>query len=86
MPHISEFYGIVITMYWREHGEPHFHARYGERRAVIRIADSQILSGRLPPTATRMVKKWSALHRGELQANWDRLRRHEMPLLIAPLP
>lgn len=26
MPTISVFYGIVIEMYWREHGPPHFHA------------------------------------------------------------
>ena len=32
VPRISEFYGIVIAMYYREHGMPHFHATYaGER-------------------------------------------------------
>jgi hypothetical protein len=28
VPRISEFYGIVIAMYYREHGVPHFHATY----------------------------------------------------------
>jgi hypothetical protein len=25
---IAIFYGIVIQMYWRDHGPPHFHAYY----------------------------------------------------------
>ena len=28
VPRISEFYGIVIAMYYREHGVPHVHATY----------------------------------------------------------
>jgi hypothetical protein len=27
MPVISTFFGIVIRMFYREHGLPHFHAR-----------------------------------------------------------
>jgi len=27
-PRISEFYGIVIEMYYGDHPPPHFHARY----------------------------------------------------------
>jgi len=30
MPIIARFYGIVIKMYFKEHGVPHFHAIYGE--------------------------------------------------------
>lgn len=30
MPVISRFYGIVITMNFREHEPAHFHATYGE--------------------------------------------------------
>jgi phosphomannomutase len=32
MPRISAFYGIVIAMYFDDHGPPHFHARYGSSR------------------------------------------------------
>ena len=28
MPELSRFYGIVIRMYFRDHGPPHFHAEY----------------------------------------------------------
>jgi hypothetical protein len=30
VPEISRFLGIVITMFYRDHGPPHFHASYGE--------------------------------------------------------
>ena len=31
MPELSRFYGIVIRMYFDDHGPPHFHAYYGYR-------------------------------------------------------
>jgi len=27
MPRISEFFGIVIAMYYNDHSPPHFHAK-----------------------------------------------------------
>jgi len=27
MPEISRFFGIVIPIYYKEHGTPHFHAK-----------------------------------------------------------
>jgi hypothetical protein len=35
MPEISRFFGIVITMWFNDHSEPHFHVRYGEHRAKV---------------------------------------------------
>ena len=35
MPRISAFYGILIYMYFSEHGVPHFHAVYGDYQASI---------------------------------------------------
>jgi hypothetical protein len=35
VPTISQFFGIVIQMFWREHAPPHFHALYGEFEALI---------------------------------------------------
>jgi hypothetical protein len=37
MPRISEFFGIVIEMFWNDHGTPHFHAKYAEFKASIAI-------------------------------------------------
>ena len=47
MPEISRFLGIVIGMFFNEHGVPHFHAVYGEHEATIEI-DSERVHGHLP--------------------------------------
>ena len=36
------FLGIVIAMYYRDHGPPHFHAIYGEHEATADIATGAI--------------------------------------------
>ena len=72
MPTIAIFYGITIQMYWDDHNPPHFHARYGRAKAMIRISDGEVVSCELPPTATRMVREWALLRRAELEENWQR--------------
>lgn len=32
MPEISLFYGIRVTMYYRDHMPPHFHAEYNGKK------------------------------------------------------
>lgn len=86
MPRISEFYGIVIFMYWRDHNPPHFHAQYGEYLAEIAIEDGRLLKGSLPRRALRMVSEWRRLHENELAENWHRVQRPEAPAAIDPLP
>jgi hypothetical protein len=48
MPTISQFFGIVIQMFWREHAPPHFHAMYGEFEAEIDIRTLEVIVGRPP--------------------------------------
>ena len=85
MPEVSRFYGIVIRMFFREHGPPHFHAEYSGQQAVFGIEDLTVLRGRIPPRALGIVKEWALLHQAELRAAWDRARRQEAPGKIAPL-
>jgi len=56
MPTISQFFGILIMMYFDDHNPPHFHARYNEFEALIAIENGQILEGELPKTATQLVE------------------------------
>ena len=87
MPRISFFYGIAIWMYWNEgvHARPHFHARYAGQAASIGL-DGDLVAGSLPRRALALVAEWAALHREELEANWERARRNEMLLPVDPLP
>ena len=84
MPRISEFYGIVIEMFFVDHPPPHFHARYGDE-ALIVIGTGEVFAGSLPPRALRLVREWLAGHRDELVANWDRARDGQSPERIEPL-
>ncbi|MFO7675012.1 MAG: DUF4160 domain-containing protein [bacterium] len=52
MPKISEFYGIAIYVYYREHLPPHFHARYGDGEVLVAIEDLSVLRGRIAPRAS----------------------------------
>ena len=85
MPRISTFYGIVITMYYRDHNPPHFHANYGEHQAQIVIATLEPLFGQLPARALGLVREWANDHRLELEANWERARLREPLATIEPL-
>lgn len=86
MPRISEFYGIAIEMYFRDHPPPHFHARYGGEEAVIAIATGEVIAGSMPGRALRLVREWTLMHQNELNANWDLARAREALVSIAPLP
>lgn len=55
MPRISEFFGIVIYMYFNDHLPAHFHAEYGEYEAIYTIDTLDILRGHLPRRAHSMV-------------------------------
>jgi hypothetical protein len=85
MPTISAFFGIVITMYWREHGPAHFHARYGEFEAIVGIETLDVSRGGLPRRALALVLEWAAVHRAELMENWRLCRANQMPKPILPL-
>ena len=85
MPEVSRFYGVVIRMYFREHGPHHFRAEYGSDEVLVGIEDLAVLEGRLPPRALGFVIEWASLHQADLRAAWERARRHEAPGKIAPL-
>lgn len=85
MPSISTFFGIVIEMFWREHGPPHFHATYAEHEAVITIDTLDIIRGELPRRAQGLVLEWAEQHRDALQENWHRCSRLMPPNPIPPL-
>ena len=85
MPTISIFDGIKISMFFRDHQPPHFHAERGDEEAEVGIDPIVILDGRMSRSMRAKVFEWAAIHQGELRANWE-LARAGLPLLrIAPL-
>ncbi len=80
MPRVSEFFGIVIYMYYNDHMPPHFHAEYGEYEAIYEIETLDVARGGLPRRGHALVLEWAALHRNELRDDWERARK-EKPLM-----
>lgn len=80
MPRVSQFFGIVIYMYYNDHMPPHFHAEYGEHEAIYEIDTLDVMRGGLPRRAHALVLEWATLHRNELRDDWERARR-EKPLV-----
>jgi hypothetical protein len=85
MPEISRFFGMIITMVWNDHPPPHFHVRYGDHEASVRIDPPTLMAGRLPARALGLVIEWATLHRQELLDEWQRARAHIPLLPVAPL-
>ena len=84
MPEISRFLGIIITMNFNDHNPPHFHVRYNEYEASIKIDDLGILIGDLPPKIFGLVAEWAKTHQDELQECWDKSREGNI-IKIKPL-
>ena len=85
MPEICRFYGIVVRIFWRDHGPPHFHAEYGGQEALIGIETLEVLHGSLPPRARGLIMECAAAHRQELWENWKRAAERQTLTKIRPL-
>ena len=88
MPEISRFYGIIIAMYWERdtgHHTPHFHAIYNEFDCKYEIPNLNIIEGKLPNNAHRLVLEWAKEHIKELDENWKLAIKNESLKKIEPL-
>jgi len=85
VPTISEFYGILIRMYFNDHEPAHFHARYGEFEATIDVESLEVQEGELPRRALDLVVAWAEVHKQELRDNWERCREKQSPRKVDPL-
>ena len=72
MPIISQFYGIIISMHYREndkHRLPHLHAEYAEFDAIFDLEGNNI-GGKIPNKQEKMIQAWILIHQDELKALW----------------
>jgi len=85
MPTISEFFGILIRMYYDDHNPPHFHVFYGEYEAQVSIDTLEVIKGKLSKRALALVLEWAAEHRNELREDWRLAELHQPLDKIEPL-
>jgi hypothetical protein len=60
-------------------------AIYAEYEANVSIETGEVIEGKLPKAATRLVKEWALAHQQQLRDNWRRARAGEQPERIAGL-
>ena len=85
MPEICRFFGIVIAVFYDDHNPPHFHARYGGKKASIEIQTLRVLEGKISPRALGLVVEWASLHKEELMKDWELAKLNQPPEKIKPL-
>ena len=91
MPQLSDFYGLIIWIYWdedkSEHKEPHIHAEYAGKWAVFSIPEGNVLEtdADFPAKKIRMVQTWIDIHPDELMGAWALAVRHLRPTKIRGL-
>ena len=73
MPILSNFYGIIIKMYFQqsEHNPPHIHAIYEKYAGAIDIRNGKMIDGNLPSRAIKLVQEWINENREELLKMWN---------------
>jgi hypothetical protein len=79
MPIIARFYGILIKMYFKEHGVPHFHAIYGEFNGVFNVQTLEMIEGDMPARAVKMVKVWAKKYNRDLMDMWKTQKYRQLP-------
>ena len=84
MPEISRFLGIIISMYYRDHNPPHFHARYRDFEITVEI-ESGIVNGKFPKRALKLVIEWLDLNKKELLDDWNLAAQRKSLNKIKPL-
>lgn len=87
MPVISQFYGIVIQMFFDENGkhhEKHIHVRYNEQEAVYNLK-GKLLEGKIPYKKKKLVEAWISIHEEELESLWTLIHKQGEFFKIEPL-
>jgi len=82
MPRLSEFYGIVIYMYFKgsEHKPAHIHAYYNEENVIVDL-EGNVLDGDISSRALFLIKEWISIHKEELLNMWNTQVFHKIPPL-----
>lgn len=87
MPIISDFYGIIIRMYFKDnekHKLPHLHANYNEYTGIFDF-NGNLIDGTIPNSQRKIVQAWIEIHYKELKDLWDLLVEGKEGFKIDPL-
>lgn len=87
MPRISEFFGIVVYMYWfdvKRHKSPHIHVKFQNQWSVFDL-EGNLLEGPISSRASRLTKEFIAERNEELNDAWKKAIEGEDLPWIKPI-
>lgn len=87
MPIISQFYGIIISIYFNEnskHNLKHIHVRYNEHKATYDFEGNK-LSGDIPFKQNKLIEAWIIIHKEDLITLWNLMQEEGRYFKIKPL-
>ncbi len=87
MPIVSQFYGIIISMFFNDidkHHLPHIHVQYAEYRCTFDF-EGNILSGEIPNKQRKLVEAWIEIRKEELITLWNLLQSGSRGFTIDPI-
>ena len=87
MPIVSQFYGIVVRMYFddmKQHNIPHIHIQYAGSKAIYDL-DGMRIKGNLPNKQSKMDEAWILIHSEELHLLWTLMQENNEFFNIEPL-
>lgn len=87
MPIISNFYGIIIRMYFKDnekHKLPHLHANYNEYTGIFDL-NGNLIDGKMPNSQRKIIEAWIEIRKKELNDLWDLLVEGKEGFKIDPL-
>lgn len=87
LPIISQFYGILIKMYYNDnekHHREHIHAQYCEFNGVFDL-NGNLIKGSMPNKQKKLIEAWIEIHKEELMRLWKLTQNDGEYFEIEPL-
>jgi len=87
MPRISEFFGIVVYMYWfdvKRHKAPHIHVKFQNNWAIFDLKGN-VLAGDIGKRANRLTKEFVNERSSELEDAWSKAIKGDSLPWIKPI-
>jgi len=70
MPTIKRFTNFTITMYFDDHGIPHFHILSKNGNVSVAIDTMEVLAGSIPSSILKEAQAWASENKSLLHAKW----------------
>lgn len=85
MPQICYFYGITIYIQFLDHNPPNIHCVYQGLKAIYSISSGQLLAGKMPNKADKLIREWVKIRNKDLIKVWELASSGQQIFPLMPL-